>query len=133
MELLVTVNRNVRFDHTFFSEWKTSWLPSSFSRIWHWTMLLCAQNIQIDSYIHTRGRTSMDFAFAAIVNDFEALAASVVLIRPSSSTTSTLGLRLALRLCHCSKSLHRDPLHCFFFTRIYQFVSIRSTTATLHY
>lgn len=39
-------------------------------------MLLRAQNIQIDSYIHTRGRTSMDFAFPAIVNDFEALAAS---------------------------------------------------------
>lgn len=62
--------------HPFLSEWKTSWLPSRFSRIRHWTMLLRAQNIQIDSYIHTRGRTSMDFAFPAIVNDFEALAAS---------------------------------------------------------
>lgn len=76
-ELLVGVNRIVRFNRTFFFflNGKRAGFPLVFRE--YGTGRCCSvQNIQIDSYIHTRGRTSMDFAFAAIVNDFEALAAS---------------------------------------------------------
>lgn len=35
------------------------------------------QNIRIRSYIHTHGRTSMDFIFAVIVNGFEVLCLAI--------------------------------------------------------
>ena len=60
----------------------------------------------------------------AIVNDFEALAAS----RFSSPSQA---LHPSPFATHCSKSLHRDILSSVFFIRIYQFVSTPSATATL--
>lgn len=68
-------NRSFQSHLFFFLNGKRAGFPLVFRE--YGTGRCCSvQNIQIDSYIHTRGRTSMDFAFAAIVNDFEALAAS---------------------------------------------------------
>lgn len=77
------------------------------------------QNIRIRSYIHTHGRTSMDFIFAVIVNGFEVLC---------------LAIWSLLSAHHCSKSFYRDPLHCFsyfFFICIYQFAATIAMAGTV--
>lgn len=124
---LVAVNRIVRFNRTFFF---FSWMENELASLSFFA------NTALDGAAPCR-------IFRSTVIFTRVVAPQWILLLPRLLTISKPSRHrgfdpsppylipcYSLFDSHCSKSLHRDPLLCFFI-RIYQFVSTRSTIVTL--
>lgn len=101
--------------HLFFFLNENEPTPSSFFREYGTGRCCFAQNIQIDSYIHTRGRTSMGFLLLPRLLTISKPSRHRGFDPPPSPPTPFCSTaRDSLFGSYCSKSFHRDPLHCFF-------------------